>query len=118
MAAIESGCALLRSHSLFSKLAFGYGCQFSFAGAAFPSKGYARLHSYVHPRSYSKTLQTDIEVNPWRRAAPEEWAHVLGQALLHYYFCHADPGRTDDAWSIACEIIAVDWPSPGRSNAG
>ncbi len=79
------------------------------SGEPFSPGGYARLHTYPTPRGYTEPFRTDIEVNPWKRAAPEEWAHVLGQAKLHYFFCHADPGRTGDEWRVACEVVAADF---------
>lgn len=109
LAAIAAGQKILAAHPLFSRL----GMETSLAGEPFKADGYARLHTYAY-RTYgsSETSRTDVQINPWKRADPEEWAYVLGQALIHYYFCHADPGRTDDAWRIACELIAVDFLRP------
>ena len=109
LAAITGGAAILRGHPLFGPLTSGAGWRPSTSGEPFAPEGYARLHTYSNSRYHSNPLTTTIEVNPWKRATPEAWAHILGQALLHYYFCHADPAHRDDAWRIACEVVAVDF---------
>jgi len=109
LAAITAGAAIMRSHPLFGALIRDAHWRPSTSGEPFSAKGYARLHTYSNSRYHSNPLATDIEVNPWKRAAPEEWAHVLGQASLHFYLCHADPGRREDIWRIACEVTAVDF---------
>jgi hypothetical protein len=68
-----------------------------------------QVDSHPHDHRQREGFATTIEANPWKRATPEEWAHVLGQALLHIYFCHADPERSDDAWCVACEVVAEEF---------
>ena len=107
--AIAGGCAVLAGHPLFGRLVSEHGWRPKLTGAPFAATGFARLHSALPSHHHGRTLRTEIEANPWRRAPPEEWAHVLGQALLHYYLCHADPARADEAWQVACEITAADF---------
>jgi len=109
LAAIAAGVALLHRHPLFGALIRDGYWRPSTSGEPFHTRGYARLHTYLTSRYHSNPQATDIEVNPWKRTGPEEWAHVLGQALLHLYFCHADPGRREDVWRVACEVVAVDF---------
>ncbi|WP_298958466.1 VWA-like domain-containing protein [uncultured Methylobacterium sp.] len=111
--AIRQGCARLAGDVFFGPLA-GVGLSPSLGGAPFAADGYARLR--VTPRSQwsgsgGRRLQADweIEVNPWRRAAAEEWANVLGQALLHVHLGHLDPDRSGPVWLTACEIAAADF---------
>lgn len=106
---IAAGVGLLRAHPLFSHLGLDSYWRPSTSGEPFTPKGYARLHSHPHNYRQQDGFATTIEVNPWKRATPEEWANVLGQALLHYYFCHADPERTDEAWRVACELVAEEF---------
>ena len=106
--AIHDGVTLLRGHPLFGELTRGYWTP-SVNGDRFSPKGYARLHCTPHTYRQQHDFATTIEVNPWKRAAPEEWAHVLGQALLHLYLCHVDPAHTDAAWQVACEIVAEEF---------
>jgi predicted metal-dependent peptidase len=107
--AIQEGMGLLRGHPLFAELKPDPYWRPVTDGEPFSPRGYARLHSHPHRYARAEVFQTTIEVNPWRRAPPEEWAHVLGQSLLHFYLCHADPERTDEAWRVACEIVAGDF---------
>lgn len=102
--ALKRSYNILRAHGLFGSL-FALKDPAS-PSTPFPADGYARL---VLTRSWSGELVTTIEANVWRRAAPEEWANVLGQALLHLYMNHADPDHKDEAWMRACELVAVDF---------
>ncbi|WGM38051.1 VWA-like domain-containing protein [Caulobacter sp. NIBR1757] len=106
--AIAEGHTLLARHPLFGELEPSSYWRPDLGGAPFTPRGYARLHSTVRPRSTDR-FDTAIQLNPWKRASPQEWANVLGQAMLHYYLCHADPERTDEAWQIACELVAADF---------
>lgn len=109
--AIHAGQALLRAHPLFRSLNPDSYWRPEMNGAPFTPSGYARLHMapapYWNDRSAYRTI---IQLNPWKRAAPEEWANVIGQALLHYFMCHADPERRgDEAWFVACDLVAADF---------
>lgn len=104
--AIDAGMAVLRAHPLFGGLGLW---RPSLTGEPFTPNGYARLHCHPHQYKQREGFATTIEVNAWKRASPQEWANVLGQALLHFYFCHADPERTDEAWRIACEVVAEEF---------
>lgn len=106
--AIAGGCALLADHALFGRLVAGRSWRPDLTGAPFAAGGFARLRSGPASRFQLPVLRTEIEANPWRRAPPEEWAHVLGQAWLHYYLCHADPARTEETWQVACDITAAE----------
>jgi len=107
--AIEAGVNLLRAHPLFGALGLDRWWTPHLKGEPFSPKGYARLHSHPHDHRQREGFATTVEANPWQRATPEEWAHVLGQALLHIYLCHADPERSDDAWPVACEVVAEEF---------
>ncbi len=109
MKAIQAGRAILAEHPLFAGLVSGL--EPNTAGEPFGAGGYARLHTH-RSRGYRSLDRTEIQVNAWNRASPDEWAHVLGQALLHFYFCHADSSQTDDAYRTACELITSDFLRP------
>ncbi len=107
--AIAAGVELLRKHPLFATLLNDNHWAPSHKGEPFTPKGYARLYSYNRQWGGTDPFDTVIEVNPWKRAPAEEWAHVLAQAVLHLYFCHADGVRKDDDWRIACEVVGEEF---------
>ena len=107
--AIEAGLLLLRAHPLFGALELDPYWRPDLRGASFTPRGYARLHSHPYRYKHPHGFVTTIEANPWKKAEPDEWAHVLGQALLHFHFCHADPEHTDEAWRVACEVVAEEF---------
>ncbi|MGO1078483.1 vWA domain-containing protein [Inquilinus sp. CA228] len=107
--AITAGCALLRDHPLFAGLV-GRDWMAARPSRPFPTDGFARL---VLSRSrYDDKPVITIEANPWRRAEPAEWANILAQALLHEHMNHVDPARTDEAWRMACGLVAVEFLRP------
>lgn len=103
---IRAGLTLLDAHPLFTSLIKNNGP--TTKGAPFTPKGYARLNCLPYGQDRGG-FTTSIEVNPWKRATPEEWANVIGQALLHLFFGHVDPKRTDDAWQVACAVVAEEF---------
>lgn len=106
---INAGGVLLRGHPLFSRLAGDLDWRPVTNREVFGAHSYARLVSRPHRGRSADGFMTTIEANPWRRATPEEWAHVFGQALLHHYLCHADPTRRDEARQVACALVAEDF---------
>jgi predicted metal-dependent peptidase len=105
--AISAGQTILAAHPLFRHLIGDY-WQPVLTGEPFTPKGYARLHT-IPSRRATDGPATSIEVNPWMRAAPEEWANVIGQALLHLSLSHADPEQREEVWRAACEIVAEEF---------
>lgn len=103
--AIAAGCALLGDHPLFAWLIDGSEWRPAPPSRPFPPDGFARL---TLSRWRDKPV-IGIEANVWRRADPAEWAHVLAQALLHEHLNHVDPARTDEAWRIACGLVAAEF---------
>ncbi len=101
--AVQAGIDLLHKEPLFATLIGNHGW-LGATSAPFPPDGFARLRLQAR---YGR--HTVVEVNPWRHAAPEEWANVLGQALVHLYMCHVDPAHADEAWQIACTLVASDF---------
>lgn len=112
--AIARGCDQLCAHPFFGRLT-GARWSPSLAGPPFPKDGSLRLRVEARPEwggaagRRSKAAWT-IEANPWRRLAPEEWANLLGQALLHVHLNHLDTTRgADPLWQTACELTAADF---------
>ncbi len=102
--AIAAGCKMVREHALFGNLVASYlSPQLC---SDFPSDGFVRL---VLTQDYSGKLTWRLEANPWRRAEPGEWAHVIAQALLHVFLNHTDPARYDESWRVACVLVAADF---------
>lgn len=109
--AIEAGWRSLDRHPLFGHLLRLVALSTE-PKRPFPGDGYARLivsPSYLWQggRQEPAWLVT-AELNPYRRATPEEWAHVLAQLLLHTALNHVDPVRTDAPWRWACELEALE----------
>ncbi|MBL8555170.1 MAG: hypothetical protein JNL41_12885 [Phenylobacterium sp.] len=105
---IGAASEILREHPLFSRLMRHCPWHAITEGEPFGREGYARVAS--SPRRFrDEAFHTRIELNPWRRATRAEWAHVLGQALLHVVLSHADPQQDDDDWQIACALVAEDF---------
>lgn len=102
--AIAAGCDMVRQHALFGNLVNRlWSLQLS---SDFPSDGFVRL---VLTQDYRGKLTWRIEANPWRRAEPGEWAHVIAQALLHVFLNHTDSARYDESWRVACILVAADF---------
>lgn len=48
-----------------------------------------------------------IHVHPTRRGEPEEWAYVIGHALLHLAFGHFHVGEKSIEWNTACDVVVA-----------
>lgn len=105
VAAIQAGIALLKAHPLFSYLT-GHQPVTHAERTAIPPSGYARV--VVSANRWVKTSVCIVEVNPWRRAEPEEWAHVIAQGLLHIYLNHIAEPHQDDVFRACAEAWAAD----------
>jgi predicted metal-dependent peptidase len=103
--AIRDGMQILRQHPIFS---FIDGFASTANSQDFPQGGFARIVA-KKGNERDKIPYISIELNPWQRAKPEEWAYMLGQCHLHIALNHLDPVRSDEAWRLACELIVVDW---------
>ncbi len=105
VAAIQAGITLLKEHPLLSYLV-GHQAVTHAARDAFPPGGFARV--LVSVNRWVQTPICTVEVNPWRRAEPEEWAHVIAQAQLHIYLNHVAEQHADDAFRASAEAWAAD----------
>ena len=60
------------------------------------------------PNGWAVVLENGaIHVHPTRRGEPEEWAHVLGHALLHLAFDHFRVGEKSLDWNAACDVVVA-----------
>ncbi len=102
LAAIQEGMGILRQHPIFAFID-----RFSSTiGQNFPQDGFARI---VVKNGHDKQPMMSIELNGWQRASGAEWAYAIAQCNLHIFLNHVDPVRSDEAWRLACELVAVDW---------
>jgi predicted metal-dependent peptidase len=111
--AIEKSSVLLNTHALFRGLASGCHVTHTLPPGAdpLPADGFLRIHASAYTKTdYRRTpaYSITIAVNPWLRAVPEEWAHVIAQAILHVLLNHVDAGRPDAPWRIAAGVVGAD----------
>jgi hypothetical protein len=104
--ALAEGEAILKAHPLFSRL--GLNLAWQDLDAEFNADAFARLHTRPSG-GWDKGFSCFVELNAWRRLTAAEWANVMAQAMLHYYFCHPDPRRREPLYSIACSVLAYDF---------
>jgi predicted metal-dependent peptidase len=93
---------ILRLHPIFGFI----GLFSSRIGKNFSQDGFARV---VVNNGYDQQPDSSIELNGWQRASGAEWAYAIAQCNLHIFLNHVDPVRSDEAWRLACELVAVDW---------
>jgi predicted metal-dependent peptidase len=102
LAAIQAGIEILRQHPIFGFI----DRVSSTIGDNFPKDGFVRI---VVKNGYQKQPAMSIELNGWQQASGAEWAYAIAQCNLHIFLNHVDPVRSDEAWRLACELVAVDW---------
>lgn len=102
LAAIQAGIEILRQHPIFGFI----DRVSSTIGQNFSQDGFARI---VVQNRYDKQPSSSIELNGWQQASGGEWAYAIAQCNLHIFLNHVDPVRSDEAWRLACELVAVDW---------
>ncbi|ESQ91536.1 hypothetical protein ABAC460_06005 [Asticcacaulis sp. AC460] len=111
MRAISAGYDLLSGHPLFARLEWVYVIQTT--GESLTGEAFARLRSAADKHSWTAWSEGEVyytvEVNPWKRLTPAEWANVMAQAVLHHYFCHAASSRTGSVHDLACAVMAYDF---------
>jgi predicted metal-dependent peptidase len=106
LAAITAAQKLLAAHPLFSRLQ-GPAIMVRGFEPPFSADGFARF--VMEKARYNATPLVRIELNAFRKLTPPEWAHVIAQALVHYFFCHDDPALQDDVEHVAAAIVACDF---------
>ncbi len=68
---------------------------------------YRRKDTQCPEDGWAVTENGVIDAHHTRRGTPEEWAYVIGHALLHLAFDHFHIGEKSMEWNTACDVVVA-----------